>query len=223
MKFKPLVTDEAFKAAEADLEAISRAVEHDVSPIRLGVGPDAEFEEIRLAVEHDTSPIKLGDGPDADIETISQAIAHDILPIELGQGPDADLQAFTEAVAHEITQIDFEAAVSDEERVRPEIKTRIRPFGFGDKLLGWVGIKSGIRRVNLVNKIARTVEFSCGKGLYERSQSTGTRAFDLVAQLHTKAVKPKVSERELFYILGWVQAIVVMTCPGVTASKVRSI
>ncbi|MBY3151006.1 hypothetical protein HFO56_00990 [Rhizobium laguerreae] len=156
MKFKPLVSDDEFRAAEADIEAVTREISRQAQ------------------------------------------------------------EAATPRPAAEI--VDRDAPVPSVCDVRAEIRTRIVEPGVGVRLLALAGIRSPLRRVIDLNRIARTVDLGCAAGL-----ATRTRSFETVAGLYSMACDKSTAAAELPVILGWVQAIVVMTCPSVTPAKVRAV
>jgi hypothetical protein len=160
MKFKPLVSDNEFRAAEADIEAVTR-------------------------------------------EISKQA-----------QAAEAPRPAAASSAA--VTSVDARAAASGE--VRAEIRTRTEQPGIGVQLLALAGIKSPLRRILNLNRIARTVDLGCASGLASRPRSHET-----VAGLYSMANDPRTATAELPVILGWIQAIVVMSCPSVTPAKVRTV
>lgn len=158
MKFKPLVSEDEFRTAEAEIEAATQEV-------------------ARLAVAQETAnPLP------------TQSAAADMPP----------------------------QAVSSE--VRPEIRTRIVEASFGTKALAMLGLKSGLRRIVMVNKIARTVDFGCARGLAERPKEFAT-----VAALYAMASDPKTAAEELPVALGWIQSLVFLSCQSVTLTAVRAV
>jgi hypothetical protein len=159
MKFKPLVSDDEFRAAEADIEAVT-------------------------------------------LEIARQA-----------QAAQAPRPVVAPRVA--VSSADTQATSGGE--VRAEIRTRTVTPGFGVRMLALVGIKSPLRRMLTLNRIARTVDMGCASGLAGKP-----RSYETVAGLYAMANNPKTSVSELPIILGWIQATVVMSCPSVTPSKVRA-
>ncbi|MDW9478786.1 hypothetical protein GOB57_08715 [Sinorhizobium meliloti] len=158
MKFKPLVSEDDFRIAEAEIEAATRELSRQAQP-----DPTATNLPAQRAVSTETS----------------------------------------RATSVELT---------------PEIRTRIVEPGVNARILAWVGLKSGLRRVRTLNKISRTVDFGCASGLAQRSKELET-----VALLYAMACDPGTPAHELPLILGWIQALVVMTCPSVTPSAVRAV
>lgn len=157
MKFKPLVSEDEFRTAEAEIEAATR-------------------ELARLAEANKT--------------------AH---------------------VVHAQTAATAKPPQAPTVEVRPEIRTRIIEPSFGTKALAMIGFKSGLRRVRMVNKIARTVDFGCARGLAARP-----REFATVAAIYTMASDPKTAADELPVALGWIQSLVFLSCQPVTLTAVRA-
>lgn len=160
MKFKPLVSDDDFRAAEADIEAVTREISR--------------------------------------------------------QERAAEAPRPSAATSAAVTRLDARTTKSGE--VRAEIRTRTVQPGFVVQLLAFVGIKSPLRRIMNLNRIARTVDLGCASGLAAR-----TRSHETVAGLYSMANDPKTADTELPVILGWIQATVVMSCPSVTPAKVRAV
>ncbi|MCS4089814.1 hypothetical protein [Rhizobium sp. BK176] len=159
MKFKPLVSDDEFRAAEADIEAVTREISRQ-----------AQAAETPRA-----------------IAAVSVAAPSGV------------------------------AKATNGGDVRAEIRTRTVTPGLCVRMLALVGITSPLRRILNLNRIARTVDLGCASGLASRP-----RSYETVAGLYSMANDPKTATDELPIILGWVQAIVVMTCPSVTPAKVRA-
>lgn len=157
MKFKPLVSEDEFRTAEAEIEAATR-------------------ELARLAEANKTAHV---------------VPAQPAATAKPPQAPAAE--------------------------VRAEIRTRIIEPSFGTKALAMIGFKSGLRRVRMVNKIARTVDFGCARGLAARP-----REFATVAAIYAMASDPKTAAGELPVALGWIQALVFLSCQPVTLTAVRA-
>ncbi len=157
MKFKPLVSEDEFRTAEAEIEAATQ-------------------ELARLAEAS---------------KTATAVSAQPAASAEPPQAPAAE--------------------------VRPEIRTRIIEPSFGTKALAMIGFKSGLRRVRMVNKIARTVSFGCARGLAEQPKEFAT-----VAAIYTMASDPKTAAEELPIALGWIQSLVFLSCQSVTLTAVRA-
>lgn len=92
-----------------------------------------------------------------------------------------------------------------------------------DRFLAALGARSRAARTDLLNRIARTVEFSNVKNLHAQAEARRTRAFSMVQGLYGQSRDPETGLAELASILGWIQALVVMTCSGVTARDVRAL
>jgi hypothetical protein len=90
------------------------------------------------------------------------------------------------------------------------------------KLLAMIGLKRGLRRVETVNRIARTVALGCDAGLYDQTRKHGGREFAMAMKLHARAAHPHTPDDELLVILGWVQALVAMGCKGMTPDRARA-
>ena len=157
MKFKPLVSEDEFRAAEAEIEAATR-------------------ELARLAEANQSAHVV--PAPPAATAKPPQA-------------PTAE--------------------------VRPEIRTRIIEPGFGSRALAVIGFKSELRRVRMVNKIARTEDFGCARGLAERPKEFAT-----VAAIYAMASDPKTAADELPVALGWIQSLVFLSCQSVKLTDVRA-
>lgn len=159
MKFKPLVSDDEFRAAQADIEAVTRELSRQ-----------AQATEVPRQAATPSAVV-----PGAQAQTTKSG------------------------------------------EVRAEIRTRKLQPGVGVRLLALVGIKAPLRRILNLNRIARTVDLGCSSGLTAKS-----RSYETVAGLYSMANDPQTAATELPIILGWIQAIVVMSCPSVTPAKVRA-
>jgi hypothetical protein len=155
MNFKPLVSEDEFRAAEADIEAATRELAH----------------QAQAAVNVDPARVSAMLKPTQPPRVSSR-----------------------------------------------EIRTRTLEPSLTARLMASFGMRSRVNRVHIINKIAKTVDLACASGLAEKS-----KPFDMIAGLYAMACNPKTSTGELSVILGWVQAIVVMTCPSITPNKVRAI
>ena len=136
---------------------------------------------------------------------------------------EADIEAAARSVREEVPADappeDFPAAV--EADVRPEIRTSIREPGPWPRLLAALGFARRLRRITLENRIARTVDHACRAGLLDSRLPSGRPAFELVAAMYAMSCDPRTPDDELPVILGWLQGVAAVCCPGVTPSALR--
>lgn len=153
MQFKPLISDDEFRRAEADIEAA------------------AEME--RLAAQAKPDPAMAEPDVQADIH------------------PDVRLETFHVSSLSKIRAI----------------------FGFS----------AAKNRVETVNRIVNTLRLGLDNGLYDGDKPGGGKGYSMALKLHAMAIDPATPNGEIPVILGWLQAIVAMTCDGLTPRDVRRI
>jgi hypothetical protein len=158
MHFKPLVSEDEFRAAEAEIEAATR-------------------ELAQIAQAERTAPA---------------VPATSVVPAAASHGPMAD--------------------------VRPEIRTKVLAPTFGTRALALIGFKAGLRRIDMINKITRTVNFGCARGLAHRPKELAT-----VAALYAMASDPGTPAEELPIALGWIQSLVFLSCSDLKLADVRAV
>jgi len=171
MLFKPLVSEEDYRIAEADIAAA--------------------IEELR----------------------VEEAFSSTVAALDLSQCADADL-------GH-----GFEDFGPDEDI--PDMRADVRSYGRKPSFVAWLRARMTPRPRKAgpatLAKIARTIDYGSARGLADGGRAKGYDAVGAVERLHAMARDPSTPREQVFVLLGWVQAIVAMSCKGVTMQDVEAL
>jgi hypothetical protein len=92
------------------------------------------------------------------------------------------------------------------------------------KLAALVGVKTKHwRKIDAVNRFVRTIQFGLKKGLYNPSRREGGREYMMCMKLYAEVKRPATSHDDVLLALGWAQALIAVSCEGVSPATVRAL
>jgi hypothetical protein len=119
-------------------------------------------------------------------------------------------------------ELEIDADLGDID-VKPEVRIdMVRPSRMA-RVAALMGFSGAMRRADTANKIARIVDFALSQGIEETQRIVGKDVIGALRSLAANARDPKTTQRELDRLLGWAQAAVCLSCPGVTMATAEAI
>ena len=92
------------------------------------------------------------------------------------------------------------------------------------KLAAMIGIKTKRwRKIDAVNRFVRTIQFGLKKGLYNPSRREGGREYLMCMKLYAEVKRPGASDADVLLALGWAQALIAVSCEGVSPATIRAL